>query len=284
MFFIAYTKENEDKLAQRPITFIFNGGPGSSAIWLHMGGLGPKRALLTEQGNALPPPYKLVTNEYTWLDFTDLVFVDPIGTGYSQPDPGIKPNEFWGFKEDISSVGEFIRLYVTRNGRWLSPKFVAGESYGTTRAAGLSGYLQNQVGMNLNGIILISSVLNFQTISFDPGNDLPFVLYLPAYTCAAWYHKKLPLSLQEDFDKTRKEAEQFALGEYLPALAKGNELKGVEYENIIEKLVHYTGLSKIHIKNANLRINREDFIKALLQSDNYRLGILGRQDHRHLQS
>ena len=274
MFFVAYTKDEEENLSQRPITFAFNGGPGSSSIWLHLGALGPKRVLLSEEGKALPPPYKLVTNDYTWLDFTDLVFIDPVGTGYSRPAPGVEPKEFFGVKEDIASVGEFIRLYVTRNNRWLSPKFMAGESYGTTRTAGLSGYLQNQVGMNFNGVILISSVLNFQTITFSPGNDLPFILYLPAYTCAAWYHKKLPPSLQEDLEKTRKEVEHFALNEYLLALAKGNELTEPERDGMVEKLAGYTGLSKIYIKNANLKIDRGGFVKELLRPENRRLGIL----------
>ena len=274
MFFVAYTKEEKDNLSQRPITFAFNGGPGSSSIWLHLGALGPKRVLLNEEGRALPPPYRLVINDYTWLDFTDLVFIDPIGTGYSRPAPGVEPKEFFGVKEDIASVGEFIRLYVTRNNRWLSPKFIAGESYGTTRTAGLSGYLQNQVGMNFNGVILISSVLNFQTISFSPGNDLPFVLYLPAYTCAAWYHKKLSPSLQEDLEKTRKKAEQFALNEYLLALAKGTELSEAERAQVMEKLTAYTGLSKLFIKNTNLRISQEDFVKELLRSENRWVGIL----------
>lgn len=274
IFFVAYTKDEQKDKSQRSITFAFNGGPGSSSIWLHLGALGPRRVLLTEEGKALPPPYKLVPNEYTWLDFTDLVFIDPVGTGYSQSAPGVDPKEFYGVKEDIESVGEFIRLYITRYKRWLSPKFIAGESYGTTRTAGLSGYLQNKVGMNLNGLFLISSVLNFQTISFTPGNDLPFILYLPSYTCASWYHRKLPPELQADFPKTRMEVEQFALNEYLLALAKGNELPETERDKIIEKLAAYTGLSKLYIKNANLRISQDDFVNELLRRENRRLGVL----------
>ena len=274
MFFVAYTKEEGKDLSRRPVTFAFNGGPGASSVWLHMGALGPKRALLTEEGKGLPPPYRLVPNDYTWLHFTDLVFIDPVGTGYSRPAAGVKAEEFFGVKEDIASVGEFIRLYVTRNNRWLSPKFIAGESYGTTRTAGLLGYLQNHVGMNLNGVMLISSVLNFQTISFSPGNDLPFILYLPAYTCAAWYHKKLPPFLQEDLEKTREEVEHFALNEYLLALAKGNELPEMERDRIIEKLSFYTGLPKTYVNNANLRISQTEFIRELLRPENRRLGIL----------
>jgi carboxypeptidase C (cathepsin A) len=274
IFFTAYVKDEQGDKPQRPITFAFNGGPGSSSIWLHLGALGPKRVLLTEEGKALPPPYRLVPNEYTWLDFTDLVLIDPVGTGYSYSVPGVDPKKFYGVREDIESVGEFIRLYVTRYKRWLSPKFIAGESYGTTRTAGLSGYLQNEVGMNLNGLFLISSVLNFQTISFTPGNDLPFILYLPSYACAAWYHKKLPAGLQADFPKTRMEVEHFALNDYLLALAKGDELTASERDKIIEKLSAYTGLSKAYIKNANLRIDRDDFVKELLGRENRRLGVL----------
>jgi carboxypeptidase C (cathepsin A) len=274
IFFVAYTTEGEKDLSLRPITFAFNGGPGSSSIWLHLGALGPKRVRLTEDGKALPPPYGLVPNDYSWLAFTDLVFIDPVGTGYSRPAAGVEPKEFFGVKEDIASVGEFIRLYVTKNNRWLSPKFIAGESYGTTRTAGLSGYLQNQIGMNFNGLILISSVLNFQTISFSPGNDLPFILYLPAYTCAAWYHKKLPPSLQADLTKTREEVEKFALNEYLVGLARGNGLSEAERDKIIEKLAAYTGISRLYIKNANLRISQEDFVKELLRPENRWVGIL----------
>ncbi len=273
MFFVAYTKDNEEGKSIRPITFAFNGGPGASSIFLHLGALGPKRVVLTED-KALPPPYKLVPNEYTWLAFTDLVFIDPVGTGYSRPASGIEPKEFYGVKGDIRSVGEFIRIYLTRYQRWLSPKFIAGESYGTTRAAGLSGYLQNKLGINLNGILLISEVLNFQTIIFSPGNDLPYVLYLPPYTLAALYHRKLSPALQADLSKTREEVEQFALNEYTLALAKGDGLSDGEKNRIIEKLVDYTGLSKTYIKNSNLRISTDAFVKELLRNQNSRIGLL----------
>ncbi len=273
MFFVAYVKEGEENRSGRPITFAFNGGPGASSIFLHLGALGPQRALLGDR-KALPPPYRLVTNEYTWLDFTDLVFIDPVGTGYSRPAPGIEPKEFYGVKGDIQSVGEFIRIYLTRYERWLSPKFIAGESYGTTRAAGLSGYLQNKLGINLNGILLISEVLNFQTIVFGPGNDLPNILYLPPYTVAAWYYRKLPPALQSDLSRAREEAETFALTEYTLALTKGSGLSDGERERIVKKLADYTGLSKTYIKNSNLRIDRDDFVKELLRSENRQIGIL----------
>jgi carboxypeptidase C (cathepsin A) len=273
MFFVAYSKDDEERKSRRPITFAFNGGPGASSIFLHLGALGPKRALLGDQ-EALPPPYQLVTNEYTWLDFTDLVFIDPVGTGYSRPAPGIESKEFYGVKGDIQSVGEFIRIYLTRYQRWLSPKFIAGESYGTTRAAGLSGYLQNKLGINLNGILLISEVLNFQTIVFGPGNDLPYILYLPPYTIAAWYHRKLSPALQSDLSKTREEVERFALNEYTLALAKGDGLSDGEKDRMIEKLSDYTGLPKIYIKNCNLRVSADAYVKELLRNENRRIGLL----------
>jgi len=238
-----------------------------------LGALGPKRVPLTE-GKTLPPPYRWITNEYTWLDFTDLVFIDPVGTGYSRPAPGVKAEEFFGVKEDIRSIADFIRFYLTRYERWLSPKVIAGESYGTTRTAGLSGYLQNRLGMSLNGVILISSVLNFQTITFTPGNDLPYILYLPSYTFAAWYHRKLPPTLQADIKQTQQEVEQFAMTEYLLALAKGNALSDGERNRIVDKLAEYTGLQKTFIKNSNLRINRDDFLTELLRTENRQLGVL----------
>jgi carboxypeptidase C (cathepsin A) len=272
IFFVAYEKDHQDK-AKRPITFAYNGGPGASSTWLHLGALGPKRAVLDEK-KTLPPPYRWVTNEYTWLDFTDLVFIDPVGTGYSRTAPGIKSEEFFGVKEDIRSIAYFIQVFVTKYHRWLSPKLIAGESYGTTRTAGLSGYLQNKLGMNLNGLILISSVLNFQTISFTPGNDLPYVLYLPSYTMAAWYHGKLSPPFQADILKTRQEVERFALTDYLLALGQGNRLSGEERNRMIDKLADYTGLRKTFIKNSNLRINRDDFLGELLREENRTLGVL----------
>src|SRR5205823_3716048 len=159
-------------------------------------------------------PYHLVDNDQTWLDLSDLVFIDPVGTGYSRPAPEVKGDQFYGVQEDIQSVGEFIRLYLTRYQRWSSPKFLAGESYGTTRAAGLSEHLADRYGIALNGVVLISSVLNFQTISFTPSNDLAYILYLPSYAAAAFYHKKLAADMQSDLRKTLREAEDFALTDY----------------------------------------------------------------------
>ncbi len=191
IFFIAYSKEGEGDVAERPITFSFNGGPGSSSVWLHLGLLGPRRVLRDEIDMPLPPPYQLVDNEYSLLDETDLVFIDPVSTGYSRVVPGEKADQFHDFQKDIESVGEFIRLYATRFKRWASPKFLIGESYGTTRASELSGFMQERHGMYFNGIMLISAILNFASARFDLGNDLPHILFLPTFAATAWYHKRL---------------------------------------------------------------------------------------------
>jgi carboxypeptidase C (cathepsin A) len=197
-----------------------------------------------------------------------------VGTGYSRPIQDKDRKDFFGVKQDIHSVGEFIRLYVTKYDRWLSPKFLAGESYGTTRAAGLAGYLQNELAMHLNGIILISSVLDFQTITFVPGNDWPFILYLPAYTNAAGYHKKLPPELLQDMEKTRHAVEKFAMGEYLLALARGDGLAEKERRHVVNQLVRYTGLGETYIRNHNLRIPRDGFVGELLRREKLTLGVL----------
>src|SRR5260370_26070420 len=225
VFYVAYTKDDVTDVAKRQVTFTFNGGPGSASIWLHRGAFGPRRVEMGDAGALLPPPYKLVDNEYSLLDLTDLVFIDPVSTGYSRAVPGEAPKQFHGIEEDIQSVGDFIRLYATRNKRWPSPKFLAGESYGTTRAAGLSGYLHQRYGMYLNGIVLISTILNFETAEFDTGNDLPYILYLPTYTAIAWYHKKLPADLQGvDVQKSLEESRKFAVREYADALMTRDSL------------------------------------------------------------
>ena len=225
IFFVAYTRLGKNtNLNERPITFSFNGGPGSSSVWLHLGLLGPRRVLLKDDGGLPPPPFRLVNNDYSLLDDTDLVFIDPVSTGYSRPVAGEDAKKYHGVEEDLASVGDFIRLYTTRYNRWASPKFIIGESYGTTRAAGLSGFLEDHYGIYLNGIVLVSSVLDFQTLSFAPGNDLPYILFLPSETAAAWYHKKLPPDLQADLKKALAESEQFALGEYSHALLQGSTL------------------------------------------------------------
>jgi carboxypeptidase C (cathepsin A) len=274
IFFTAYTLDGVEDRQKRPLTFSFNGGPGSSSVWLHLGLLGPRRVLLDDEGFAYPPPYRLVDNAYSLLDQTDLVFIDPVSTGYSRAVTGERPRQFHGFKKDIQSVGDFIRLYTTRYKRWTSPKFLIGESYGTTRAAGLSGYLQERHGMYLNGIMLVSSILNFQTDTFTAGNDLPYILFLPTYTATAWYHQRLASELQKDLFATLEEVESFAMGDYAHALMQGDGLQEEERLLIARKLARYSGLSEDYIDSANLRIEIFRFTKELLRHTKRTVGRL----------
>ena len=275
VFYIAYTKDEVSDTAKRPVTFTFNGGPGSASIWLHLGAFGPRRVEMSDADLLLPPPYKLVDNQYSLLDLTDLVFIDPVSTGYSRPVPGEAANQYHGIQQDIESVGDFIRLYATRNKRWTSPKFLAGESYGTTRAAGLSGYLQQRYGMYLNGIVLISSILNFQTAEFDTGNDLPYILYLPTYTAIAWYHKKLPADLQgAGLQKAVDESRNFAAHEYADALMSGDNLPAARKAEIAQKLSRLSGLSPEYLLRSNLRIEIQRFDKELLRDQRRTVGRL----------
>lgn len=277
VFFIAYTKDGGRDRSNRPISFSFNGGPGSSSVWLHLGVLGPRRVVLKDDGNLPAPPFKLTDNQYSLLDETDLVFIDPMSTGYSRPVEGQKPKEWHGFRKDIELVGDFIRLYATRYKRWLSPKFLVGESYGTTRAAGLSGYLQERHGMYLNGLMLISAVLDFTTLDFNLNNDLPYIMFLPAYAATAWYHRKLTLRMP--LQTLIREVEEFALGDYAAALLKGNALAPEERADIVQKIARYTGISPEFIERTNLRILDQHFFKELLRDRNQ---VVGRLDSRLL--
>lgn len=272
VFFVAYTKDGAADSANRPVTFGFNGGPGSASLWLHMGLMGPRRVVLTDDGMAPPPPYQLTDNESCLLDLTDVVMIDPVSTGYSRPAKGESAKQFHGYSEDIESVGEFIRQYITEFERWRSPKFLLGESYGTTRAAGLSGHLQEDHGMFLNGVVLVSTVLDFQTLRFATGNDLPYILFLPTYTATAWYHKQLDAALQADLRKTLDEVEDFARREYTLALMKGSRLTADERQNIVQKLSRYTGLSETVVDNADLRIGMGFFAKELLRRQKRTVG------------
>ena len=274
IFFVAYSKNDVDDPAERPLTFSFNGGPGSSSVWLHLGVLGPRRVETFDGGNQLKPPYKLVDNDYSLLDKTDLVFIDPVSTGLSRAVPGEKPKEFHSFTKDIESVGDFIRLYTSRYKRWASPKFLIGESYGTTRASGLSGYLQRRHGMFLNGIMLVSVVLNFQTIRFPIGNDLPYILYLPTMAATAWYHNKLDADLQADLKKTVDEVRQFAMTEYTLALMQGSSISDSDRADIEQKLARYLGLSLEYVQKSNLRVQYMRFCKELLREEGRTVGRL----------
>jgi len=273
LFFIAYTKDGEADLSKRPILFSFNGGPGSSSVWLHMGALGPKMVVMTEDGNTLPPPYKYVDNPDTWLDKADIVFIDPMMTGFTRPAGRTPQNEFTGYENDLRFVGDFIRLYTTRYSRWTSPKFIAGESYGTTRAAGLSSYLQDRHGLYVNGIILISAILDFGTVRTDRGNDLPFPLMLPTFAATSWYHKKLD-SKYSSLPSLLKEVQEFALKEYQSALVKGDKLEPSERNAIIERLHAYTGLSKEYLDQTNLRLYVGPYNKELLRNEGKTVGRL----------
>ncbi|MEQ8762396.1 MAG: peptidase S10 [Planctomycetota bacterium] len=278
IFFMAYTRSDQGSESDRPITFTFNGGPGSSSVWLHLGALGPRRVAMGDDGEQPGPPYRVTDNIGTWLGFTDLVFLDPVSTGYSRATKAEEAGEYHGLEGDIQSVGEFIRLYLTQHQRWASPKFLCGESYGTTRAAGLSGYLQ-QNGIALNGIVLVSAILEFQTARFDRGNDLPYALFLPTYTATAWYHERLPEDLQGDLRATLDEVEAFAEGEYVSALMKGAKLSGEQRRYIAEKLSRYTGLDVDYLEQTNLRIDIQRFCKELMR-DGAR--TVGRLDSRYV--
>lgn len=274
IYYTAYFREGAEPVAERPITYCFNGGPGSSSVWLHLGVYGPRRVKMTDDGFAPPPPYELVDNAHSLLDVTDLVFIDPVGTGYSRAVEGEDPHQFHGLEEDIESVGEFIRLFTTRHQRWASPKFLSGESYGTTRAAGLALHLQSRHGLYLNGIVMVSAILNFQTARFDRGNDLPYALFLPTYTATAWYHGRLAPELQGDLGATLREVEEFASTDYTLALMEGDRLDPGRRQEIAERLARYTGLSVEYVLATDLRIRIHRFCKELLRSEDRTVGRL----------
>jgi carboxypeptidase C (cathepsin A) len=283
VFYIAYTRLGETNTSSRPVTFCFNGGPGSSSVWLHLGALGPRRVKMNPDGTLPPPPFGLVDNDYSILGASDLVFIDPVATGFSRASKDEKDDAFFGDKADLDSVGEFIRLWTTRHERWLSPKYLCGESYGVFRAAGLADHLSSRYGMYLNGMILISGVLDFATLYNVPGNDVPYPLYLPAYTAAAHFHKKLPDDLQNDLTKALAESREFAKDEYASALQKGDSLSAAEHKKIAAELVRLTGLKPQVIEDNNLRIDEGVFRKQLLHDEGLILGaydsrITGRDD------
>ncbi|MGD1083814.1 MAG: peptidase S10 [Verrucomicrobiota bacterium] len=284
VFYVAYTRLDQTNLAARPVMLCFNGGPGSSSVWLHLGALGPRRVKMNDDGTLPPPPFGLVDNEYSILDLCDLVFIDPVATGFSRAVPDEKPDAFFGQSADLESVGEFIRLWATRHERWLSPKYLCGESYGVFRAAGLAEHLRSRFGMYLNGLVFVSGVLDFETISPSQDNDLPFLLYLPSFTSTAHFHKKLPPDLQADLPKALAEAEKFAGGQYAAALQQGASLPVAERETIVTELVRLTGLPPQVVRDNNLRIDSGVFRRQLLHDQGLILGdydarITGRDDN-----
>ena len=270
VFVTAYTLDGAPS-RKRPVMFAFNGGPGSSSVWLHLGLLGPKRVLSGDVDDRVPPPYGVVDNLETLLVHADLVFIDPVATGFSRAVDGVKPGDYHGFTRDIESVGEVIRLWTSRNGRWLSPKFVTGESYGTLRAAGLAAYLQSRHGMYLNGIALVSSVLDIGTIRFTEGNDVPFALYLPTYAAVAHYHGKHPGRALPD---VIAEAEAYAAGDYPRVLARGHRLTPAERRAAIAKVARLTGLRREYVDRVNLRIEHVRYFTELLRDRGLAVGRL----------
>jgi carboxypeptidase C (cathepsin A) len=267
VFHTSYVKEGVEDPSTRPVTFSFNGGPGSAAVWVQFGAFGPKRVLMDDEGMPLPPPGRLVDNDDSILDLTDLVFIDPVGTGFSRVLPGGDGSDYHGLEEDIESVGEFIRLWMVRNGRLRSPMFIAGESYGTTRAAGLSEFLSDRYGIFPNGIVFVSSILNWQNQLFAPGNDIPHIIHLPTYAATAWYHGKLPADLSGDLESTLAEVESFALGDFALALLQGDNLSPQRRREIAERLARYTGLSVEFVEANNLRVELGRFRKELLRAE-----------------
>jgi carboxypeptidase C (cathepsin A) len=272
MFYVAYTLDGAEA-AKRPLTFAFNGGPGSASIWLHMGALGPRRVVLQNDGFMPPAPYTIEDNPYTLLDKSDLVLIDAINTGFSRAADAEMLKKFWGMRGDIEAFSEFIRLFISRNERWSSPLFLFGESYGTTRSAGIAGYLADR-GISFNGITLLSTVLNFETLEDNFTNDQPYIFLVPSFTSIAGYHHKLAPDLAQDMNKARQEAEHWASTEYEQALDKGDSMSAQEREHIIDQLAHFTGLSKEVIDEANLRINVQKFTHYLLIDQKLRVGRL----------
>jgi carboxypeptidase C (cathepsin A) len=262
IYYTAYTRSDVKDLSQRPVSFLYNGGPGSSSIWLHMGSFSPRR-VFTVNADATPPaPYKLAENPNCLLDKTDLVFIDPVGTGFSRAVGKAQDKDFWGVDQDVKSLAQFLNAYVSRNSRWNSPKFLMGESYGTFRNAALANYLQNHDNIYLNGIVMVSTVLDLGTISFYPGADLAYVLYLPSYAATAWYHKVLK-DRPENLNAFLDEARAFAKGEYASALMKGDALGAAEKAEIARKVARFTGLGEDYLVKANLRVRLFQLMREL---------------------
>jgi carboxypeptidase C (cathepsin A) len=278
IFYVSYVRTPAEAPAKRPVCFCFNGGPGSSAVWLHLGAFGPRRVVLPEGGTTAPrPPYALTDNEYTLLRDADLVFVDPVSTGLSQPEKGEDPKQFHGFSEDVESVGDFVRLWITKQNRWGSPKYLMGESYGAIRVSGLADHLQDRYGMYLNGVIIVSGLLDFKTLSPDDQNDVPYLGWLPGYVATAHFHKKLAPELMGDFQGLWTRAREFTRGGYAQALLRGSSLPAEDRERIAAELSALTSLPKDFILRGNLRIDPSAFRRKLLEKEEK---VIGRFDGR----
>ncbi len=278
MFYVAYTRRGVKNKSQRPVTFFYNGGPGSSTVWLHMGAFGPRRVVTADHTQTPAAPYGLVNNDYSLLDVSDEVFIDAMGTGYSriigkdQGGAGV-PKDFYGVDADVKSFAQFISRYLSENGRWNSPKYLFGESYGTPRSAALVNYLERHDDMDMNGVILLSSILDFRTASFNAGNDLPFELFLPSYAAVAWYHHALP-NAPAELQPFLRRVERFSMTGYAQALDQGNVLSQNEFTNVADKLHEYTGLSTAYIEKADLRVTASEFEHQLLSNRDLTTGRL----------
>jgi carboxypeptidase C (cathepsin A) len=273
MGYVAYARKDPGDLSRRPITFAYNGGPGSSSYWLHMGVLGPRRIVTTDAAATLPPPYTVVDNAHSILDKSDLVMIDPVGTGVSRAVGKAKDKDFWGTDPDIESVSRFIKEFVTQNDRWSSPKYLLGESYGTTRSAGIVDYLQGNENMAFNGVILVSVALDLGAIFDFPQNDRTFPMFLPTYAAVAWYHKALP-TMPPALGPFLDEVRAYALGDYTKALMKGSGLPDAERAAVAQKLHEYTGLSLDYLQKADLRVTEGEFTQELLRGHRATVGRL----------
>jgi len=277
IFSIAYTRSDVKDLSARPIAFLYNGGPGSASIWLHMGAFGPRRVVTSDAEQTPPPPYQLVDNADSLLDKADLVFIDPVGTGFSHAMGKAQDKDFWGVDPDVESLAQFISTYISRNNRWNSPKFLIGESYGTFRSVALGNYLQSHDGIYINGIVLISTVLDLSTIEFRTGSDMTYIFYLPTYAAAAWYYKTLP-DRPADLTAFLQDARHFAETDYAQALMKGTALSDAEKATIAKKMMHFTGLSEDFLVKADLRVTLSQFNAELERSRGL---TIGRYDARY---
>lgn len=276
VYYTAYSRTDAKDASQRPLSFVYNGGPGSASMWLHMGAFGPRRVASVDVGAGTAPPFKLVDNNETLLDKTDLVFVDPVGTGFSHAAGKAQDKDFWGVDQDVKSLAQFVQTYINRNNRWNSPKFLIGESYGTFRSAALANYLQSKNGIYLNGIVLISNVLDLGSISFLTGVDTPYILYLPSYAATAWTHNLIP-DRPASLEPFLQEARHFASTEYADALMKGRNLPAAQKADTARKLSRFTGLSEDYLLKADLRVSLPQFMQELQRSRGL---ITGRLDSR----
>lgn len=278
IFHIAYLRRDVDP-GTRPLIFLFNGGPGSSSVWLHMGAFGPVRVLTGDAGSLRPPPWSTAPNEGCLLDVADMVFIDPVSTGFSRMAEGGAHEDFHGLEQDAESVARFIRLFITRHDRWQSPKYIGGESYGTVRSAALVEKLQDGQGIYLNGVLLVSSILDFGTVRTSGGNDLPYCLFLPTYAATAWEHGLLDRGRFPDLPSAVAAAESYAIERYLPRLAMGTSLDPTLRQQTVEELAGLTGLDRDLIDRADLRVGPSRFRKELLAD---RGEVVGRFDSRFL--